>query len=88
MDVHACQLMLNPKTDEEASIPILNAGGVILSLMGVVVLFIQQSLTILLPLLVPLVVCAVLCTVLIKSHQSTDTGQENKSTSPVRIDVI
>jgi membrane associated rhomboid family serine protease len=88
MDVHACQLMLNHKTDDEASIPILNAGGVIFGLMGVVVLFIQQSLTILLPLLVPLVVCAVLCTVLIKSHQGTNTGQENKPTSPVRIDII
>ena len=88
MDVHACQLMLNPKTDEEASIPILNAGGGILSLMGVVVLFIQQSLTIFLPLLVPLVVCVVLCTVLIKSQQKTNLERKDISPSPVRVDVI
>ena len=88
MDVHACQLMLNHKTDDEASIPILNAGGVIFGLMGVVVLFIQQSLTTLLPLLVPLLVCVVLCTVLFRSQQKTTTDGENITPNPVRIDII
>lgn len=88
MDVHACQLMLNLGTDEEASFPFLNGLGFIFGLVSVVALFVQQSLTTLLPLLVPLVVCVVLCTVLIRSQQNTTTGGDDVSASPVRIDVI
>ena len=88
MDVHACQLMLNPRIDETASIPLLNGLGFVFGLIGVVAIFIQQSLTTLLPLLVPLVVCVILCTVLIRSQQNTTTGGEDVSPSPVRIDVI
>ena len=88
MDVHACWLMLNLKRDDEASIPFLNGLGFIFGLISVVALFVQQSLTTLLPLLVPLVVCVVLCTVLIRSQQNTTTGGDDVSPSPVRIDVI
>ena len=88
MDVHAYHLMLNLKTDDEASIPFLNGLGFIFGLISVVALFVQQSLTTLLPLLVPLVVCVVLCTVLIRSQQNTTTGGDDVSPSPVRIDVI
>ena len=88
MDRHACQLMLNQVKDDEASFPILNGIGFIFGLMGVVVLFIQQSLTIFLPLLVPLMVCVVLCTVLIKSQQKTNLERKDISPSPVRVDVI
>ena len=68
MDVHPSQVMLNLKTDDKASFPILNGLGFVFGLMGVVAIFIQQSLTTLLPLLVPLVVCVVLCTVLFRSQ--------------------
>ena len=88
MDVHACQLMLNLRTDDGGSIPFLNGLGFIFGLISVVALFVQQSLTTLLPLLVPLVVCVVLCTVLIRSQQNTTTGGDDVSPSPVRIDVI
>ena len=88
MDVHACQLMLNNKSDNVASIPVLNGLGFIFGLMGVVVLFVQQSMTIFLPLLVPLVVCVALCTVLIKSQQTGNQDKANTTTSPVRIDVM
>ena len=88
MDRLACQLMLNHKSDDEASVPVLNGLGFIFGLVGVVVLFVQQSLTILLPLLVPLVVCVVLCTVLIRSQQNTTTAEDEVSPSPVRIDII
>ena len=88
MDRLACQLMLNHKSDDEASIPVLNGLGFIFGLVGVVALFVQQSLTILLPLLVPLVVCVVLCTVLIRSQQKTPTDEGNITPSPVRIDII
>ena len=88
MDRLACQLMLNHKLDDGASFPLLNGLGFIFGLVGVVALFVQQSLTILLPLLVPLVVCVVLCTVLIRSQQNTTTAGDEVSPSPVRIDII
>jgi hypothetical protein len=88
MDVRPCQLMLNLKTDDGASFPVLNGLGFIFGLVSVVALFVQQSLTTLLPLLVPLVVCVVLCTVLIKSQQKTNLERKDISPSPVRVDVI
>ena len=88
MDRLACQLMLNHKSNDEASFPLLNGLGFIFGLIGVVAIFIQQSLTTLLPLLVPLVVCVVLCTVLFKSQQKTTNDGENIAPSPVRIDII
>ncbi len=88
MVVHPSRIMLNLKTNDEASFPVLNGLGFIFGLIGVVAIFIQQSLTTLLPLLVPLVVCVVLCTVLIRSHQKTTTDEENITPSPVRIDIM
>ena len=88
MDGQPCQLMLNLKTDDVASFPVLNGLGFIFGLIGVVAIFIQQSLTTLLPLLVPIVVCVVLCTVLFRSQQKTNTDGENITPSPVRIDII
>lgn len=80
--------MLNLKRDDYASFPVLNGLGFTFGLIGVVAIFIQQSLTTLLPLLVPLVVCVVLCTVLIRSQQKTPTDEGNITPSPVRIDII
>ncbi len=88
MDGQPCKLMLNLKTDDVASFPVLSGLGFIFGLMGVVAIFIQQSLTTLLPLLVPIVVCVVLCTVLFRSQQKTNTDGENITPSPVRIDII
>ena len=88
MDVHACKLMSNLKTDDGASFPVLNGLGFIFGLVSVVALFVQQSLTTLLPLLVPIVVCVVLCTVLIRSQKNTTTDVDDVYPSPVRIDVI
>lgn len=82
------KIMPNLKIDDEASFPVLNGLGFIFGLIGVVAIFIQQSLTTLLPLLVPLVVCVVLCTVLIRSQQKTTTDEGNITPSPVRIDII
>ena len=79
------RIMPNLKTDDVASLPVLNGLGFIFGLIGVVAIFIQQSLTTLLPLLVPLVVCVVLCTVLIRSQQKTTTDERNITPSPVRI---
>ena len=81
-------IMQNLNTDNEASFPILNGLGFVFGLIGVVAIFIQQSLTTLLPLLVPLVVCVVLCTVLIRSQQETTSDEKNITPSPVRIDII
>ena len=80
--------MLNLKTDDEASFPVLNGLGFIFGLVSVVALFVQQSLTTLLSLLVPIVVCVVLCTVLIRSQKNTTTDVDDVYPSPVRIDVI
>ena len=82
------EIMPNLIIDDEASFPVLNGLGFIFGLIGVVAIFIQQSLTTLLPLLVPLVVCVVLCTVLIRSQQKTTTDEGNITPSPVRIDII
>lgn len=80
--------MLNQKMDDGASIPLLNGVGFIFGLIGVVALFVQQSLEMFLPLLLPLVVCVAFCTLLVKSQQKDNASEEKVSTSPVRIDVI
>tara|TARA_Y200000002_G_scaffold228532_1_gene188705 strand:+ start:3443 stop:3853 length:411 start_codon:yes stop_codon:yes gene_type:complete len=82
------EIMLNQKMDDGASIPLLNGVGFIFGLIGVVALFVQQSLEMFLPLLLPLVVCVAFCTLLVKSQQKDKASEEKVSTSPVRIDVI
>ena len=74
--------------DDGASIPLLNGVGFLFGLIGVVALFVQQSLEMFLPLLLPLVVCVAFCTLLFKSQQKDKASEEKVSTSPVRIDVI
>ena len=80
-------VMLKHKMDDQASIT-LNGIGLIFGLMGVVAIFIQQSLTMFLPLLLPLVVCVVFCTLLINSQRDAKQIEENTTPSPVRIDLI
>ena len=80
--------MLDQKMDDGASIPLLNGVGFLFGLIGVVALFVQQSLEMFLPLLLPLVVSVAFCTLLFKSQQNDKASEEKVSTSPVRIDVI
>ena len=74
--------------DDGASVPLLNGVGFLFGLIGVVALFVQQSLEMFLPLLLPLVVCVAFCTLLFKAQQNDKASEEKVSTSPVRIDVI
>ena len=80
--------MLDQKMDDGASVPLLNGVGFLFGLIGVVALFLQQSLEMFLPLLLPLVVCVAFCTLLFMSQQNDKASEEKVSTSPVRIDVI
>ena len=80
--------MLNQKMDDVASVTLLNGVGFLFGLIGVVALFVQQSLEMFLPLLLPLVVCVAFCTLLVKSQQNGKPSEDKASTSPVRIDVI
>ena len=80
--------MLKHNTDENASMTLVNGIGFIFGLIGVVAIFVQQSLTMFLPLLIPLVVCVTFCALLINSQQKAKQSQGNISPNPVRIDVI
>ncbi len=80
--------MLKHNTDENASMTLVNGIGFIFGLIGVVAIFVQQSLTMFLPLLIPLVVCVTFCALLINSQQKAKQRQGNISPNPVRIDVI
>ena len=79
--------MLEQKMGDHASIA-LNGIGLIFGLLGVVAIFIQQSLTMFLPLLLPLAVCGVFCTLLINSQRNAKQTKENITPSPLRIDLI
>ena len=80
--------MLKHNTDKNASMTLVNGIGFIFGLIGVVAIFVQQSLTMFLPLLIPLVVCVTFCTLLINSQQKAKQSQGDITPNPVRIDVI
>ena len=80
-------VMLKQEMDDHASIA-LNGMGLIFGLLGVIVIFVQQSLTMFLPLLLPLVVCAVFYTLLINSQRNVKQTKEDITPSPLRIDLI
>ena len=80
--------MLKHNPDENASITLVNGIGFTFGLVGVVAIFIQQSLTMFLPLLIPLVVCVTFCLLLINSQQKANQSQGDITPNPVRIDVI
>ena len=80
--------MLKHNTDENASMTLVNGIGFIFGLIGVVAIFVQQSLTMFLPLLIPLVVCVTFCALLINSQQKAKQSQGNISPNPVRHAVI
>ena len=80
--------MLKHNIDENASMTLVNGIGFIFGLIGVVAIFVQQSLTMFLPLLIPLVVCVTFCALLINSQQKAKQSQGDITPNPVRIDVI
>ena len=80
--------MLKHDTDKNASMTLVNGIGFIFGLIGVVAIFVQQSLTMFLPLLIPLVVCVTFCALLINSQQKANQSQGDITPNPVRIDVI
>jgi uncharacterized membrane protein YqgA involved in biofilm formation len=73
--------------DNVGALPLASAIGFFVGTIGIVLLFIQQSLTVFLPLLLPLVVCSVLCTVLYKI-QNAEAKSDTPKVNPVRFDVI
>lgn len=81
-------IMLQNQNDENGALPLANAIGFILGFMGVIAFFIQQSLTVFLPLLMPPTVCFIFCTLLYKTQKKSQASTDKSTASPVRIDVI
>ena len=74
------------KMDNAGAIPLANGLGFVFGFLGVVAIFIQQSLTMFLPLLMPPLVCPVFCVLLLKPQPKT--AENNDTSAPVRIDII
>ena len=74
------------KMDNAGAIPLANGLGFVCGFLGVVAIFIQQSLTMFLPLLMPPLVCTIFCVLLFKTQPKTNNDNDNSA--PVRIDVI
>ena len=81
-------LMKNKVMDTNGALPLANLLGMFLGGFGVVVFFISQSLTVLIPLLFAPTVCGILCAVLYKAQSNTTKNQEDMAMNPVRIDVM
>ena len=81
-------IMLQNQNDENGALPLANAIGFVLGFMGVIAFFIQQSLTVFLPLLMPPTVCFIFCTLLYKTQKKSEASTSKSTASPVRIDVI
>ena len=80
--------MLTNKLDQSAAVPLANGMGIVFGFLGVIAIFIQQSLTTFLPLLMPLIVCSIFCVLLFKTQPKSNDDDARKESSPVRIDVI
>ena len=74
--------------DQSAALPLANGIGVVFGFLGVIAIFIQQSLTTFLPLLMPPLVCTIFCVLLFKTQPKTNQDAGRQELSPVRIDVI
>ena len=79
-------LMSNKKMDSAGALPLANGIGFVFGLIGVVAIFIQQSLAAFLPLLLPATLCTIFCVLLYKNQPSTKGSSD--SPNPIRIDVI
>lgn len=80
--------MLTNKMDQSAAVPLANGIGVVFGFLGVIAIFIQQSLTTFLPLFMPLIVCSIFCVLLYKTQPKLNEDATRQELSPVRIDVI
>ena len=80
--------MLTNKMDQSAAVPLANGIGVVFGFLGVIAIFIQQSLTTFLPLLMPPIVCSIFCVLLFRTQPKSNDDATHKELSPIRIDVI
>ena len=72
--------------DSAGALPLANGIGFVFGLIGVVAIFIQQSLAVFLPLLLPPTVCTIFCVLLYRTQQPNKESSE--SPNPIRFDVI
>ena len=80
--------MLTNQMDQSAAVPLANGIGVVFGFLGVIAIFIQQSLTTFLPLFMPLIVCSIFCVLLFKTQPKSNEDATRQELSPFRIDVI
>lgn len=80
--------MKNKVIDTNGALPLVNLMGMFLGGFGVVVFFISQSLTVLLPLLFAPTVCGILCAVLYRAQSNTTNEQKDIALNPVRLDIM
>ena len=79
--------MLPNQMDTAGAIPLANGIGFVFGIMGVIALFIQQSLVVFLPLMLPAILCTIFC-VLVYKTQPAARDDASASPNPVRIDLI
>ena len=80
--------MKNKVIDTNGALPLVNLMGMFLGGFGVVVFFISQSLTVLLPLLFAPTVCGILCAVLYRAQSNTTNEPKDIALNPVRLDMM
>ena len=80
--------MLPNKMDQTAAVPLANGPGIVFGFLGVIAIFIQQSLTTFLPLLMPPLVCTIFCVLLFRTQPKSNDDASRQDMTPVRIDVI
>ena len=80
--------MKNKMIDTDGALPLANLLGMSLGGFGVVVFFISQSLTVLLPLLFAPTVCGILCAVLYIAQSNATKDQQDIALNPVRLDMM
>ena len=79
-------LMSNENMDSAGALPLANGIGFVFGLIGVIAIFIQQSLAVFLPLLLPATLCTIFCVLLYNTQPSITESSD--SPNPIRIDVI
>jgi len=80
--------MKNKMIDTNGALPLANLLGMFLGGFGVVVFFISQSLTVLIPLLFAPTVCGILCAVLYRAQSNATKDQQDIAINPVRLDIM
>ena len=80
--------MKNKTIDTNGALPLANLLGMFLGGFGVIVFFISQSLTVLIPLLFAPMVCITLSYLLYVSHRSTVKAENDVTVNPVRVDLL